>query len=60
MLENGGQAEAFTDKERFDRLEREYEAFARFYKRQWKQTKKEIRKSLLNYAALKGRKNDDE
>ena len=60
MLENGGLEEAFTDKERFDRLEREYEAFTRFYKRQWKQTKKEIRKSLLNYAALKGRKNDDE
>ncbi len=57
----GELVESHTDKEKFDQLEREYEAFTRFYKSQWKKAKREIRKSLLNFEALRGQKgNDDE
>ena len=37
----------FTSKERFEELEREFEAFNRFFKEQWLLTKKAIRKELL-------------
>lgn len=37
----------FTSKERFKELEREFEAFNKFFKTQWAMTKKEIRKQLL-------------
>ena len=36
-----------TSKERFEELEREFEAFNRFFKEQWLLTKKAIRKELL-------------
>ena len=55
---NGETVDGFTDKESFDRLEEEYEAFTRFYKLQWRKTKKEIRKKLLSLDALKGQKGD--
>ena len=54
MAERGAPGESCTDKESFDELEREYAALTRFYKRQWKQAKKEIRKNLLNFEALRG------
>ncbi len=37
----------YTSRERFKELENEYEAFQKFFKKQWKFTKKEIRKTLL-------------
>lgn len=37
----------YTSRERFTELEEEYEAFQKFFKKQWEYTKKEIRKSLL-------------
>jgi chromosome segregation ATPase len=46
----------FTEKEDFDELEKEFEAFERFYESQWDQTKKKIRKSILNFDNLTGRK----
>lgn len=57
----GELADDYADQVSFDQLEREYEAFKRFYKRQWKQAKRKIRKKLLNFEALRGQKgNDDE
>ncbi|MDE6690563.1 MAG: hypothetical protein K2K04_01195, partial [Clostridia bacterium] len=37
----------YTSRERFTELEEEYEAFQKFFKKQWEYTKKEIRKSIL-------------
>ena len=37
----------YTSRERFKELEREYEAFHKFFKKQWDLTKKEIRKTIL-------------
>ena len=37
-----------TDKESFDELERELDVFVEFYKKEWKKTKKRIRKDLIN------------
>ena len=48
-------ADAFTEKEDFDELERELDAFVRFYEKRWGITKKAIRKKLLNYQSLKGK-----
>ena len=50
--------EAFTEKEDFDELEKELEAFVNFYGDRWNKVKKSIRKKLLNYQALKGRKGE--
>ena len=47
-----------TDKERFDELEREHAIYERFYKQQWRETKKSIRKKLLTVENFK--KQDDE
>jgi predicted nucleic acid-binding Zn-ribbon protein len=47
----------FTSKDSFDELEREYEAFTRFFKSQWKKSKKKIRKEMLT---VKNFKNKDE
>ncbi|MBR7161175.1 MAG: DUF2357 domain-containing protein [Clostridia bacterium] len=46
---------AFTEKEDFDELEKELEAFMNFYDDRWDKVKKKIRKRLLNYQSLKGR-----
>ena len=46
--------EAMTDKDSFDELERELEAFIRLYEKVWKQTKRKIRKDLLNPKYIKG------
>ena len=37
----------YTSRERFKELEDEYEAFQKFFKKQWEMTKKEIRKTIL-------------
>ncbi|MDE7087496.1 MAG: hypothetical protein K2O67_04810, partial [Clostridia bacterium] len=37
----------YSSRERFTELEDEYEAFQKFFKRQWEFTKKEIRKTIL-------------
>lgn len=39
--------EDYTTKEKFNELEKEYEAFLKYFKNQWKLTKKQIRMSLL-------------
>jgi hypothetical protein len=55
-IEHGliGADEEYTEKESFDELEKEFEAFTRFYNSQWGATKKKIRKKLLNFENLKG------
>ncbi len=45
--------EEFTDQESFGELEREFDAFVKFYDERWGKTKKKIRKKLLNYESLK-------
>ena len=46
--------EAMTDKDSFDELERELTAFIGLYEKVWKQTKRKIRKDLLNPKYIKG------
>ena len=48
-----GVTEDHTDRERFNELEREYNAFTRVYKEQWEKTKKQIKKNHLNKDNLK-------
>lgn len=50
------EADDFTEKETFDVLEKEFEAFERFYNSQWSKTKRKIRKSILSFDNLTGRK----
>ena len=45
---------AMTEQEQFDELERELEAFVKLYGDVWKQTKRKIRKELLNPKYIKG------
>lgn len=45
----------YTSRERFKELEREYEAFHKFFTGQWEITKKEIRKTILRNADKKGK-----
>jgi chromosome segregation ATPase len=44
----------YTEKEHFDGLEIEFNAFNKFYKKCWNMAKKEIRKDMLNYKTLVG------
>jgi hypothetical protein len=56
-LEGGVTAEeldSMTDRDSFENLERELEAFVGLYERVWKQTKRKIRKDLLNLKYIKG------
>ncbi len=46
--------EAMTEKDSFDELERELEAFIELYESVWKQTKRKIRRDLLNPKYIKG------
>lgn len=46
--------EDFTEQEKFEQLEKEFEIFAKFYRSNWNKTKKKIRQQLLNYKYLKG------
>lgn len=45
----------FTEQESFGELEKEFEAFVKFYDGRWKIAKSKIRKKLLNFQSLKGR-----
>lgn len=45
----------YTSRERFKELEREYEAFHKFFTGQWEFTKKEIRKNILRNSDKKGK-----
>ena len=42
-----GKDEEHTSKAEFEELEKEYEAFEKFFKSQWQKTKKRIRKDIL-------------
>lgn len=42
----------FTSKEQFQMLEKEYASFQKFFDGEWKKTKKQIRKELLNMSNL--------
>ena len=55
-----GEADDFSTKESFDRLEKELGAFIRFYDKQWGKTKKKIRKDLLNLKNLKGQDGEED
>lgn len=48
------ESEDFTDQLPFEQLEREFQAFAKFYQKNWSKTKKKIRSQLLNYKYLRG------
>jgi len=52
----GGITEDYTSRERFNELEREYNAFTKLYKKQWAETKKQIKKNHLNMENIKGQK----
>ena len=54
----GGITENYTDRERFNELECEYNAFTQLYKQQWKETKKEIKKQHLNVDNLRDKKGE--
>lgn len=59
----GGVTENYTDRDRFNELEREYKAFTHLYKEQWELTKKEIKKKHLNLKNLRAKpdkKKDEE
>ncbi len=59
-VQRGEELGEFTDKESFDELERQYNAFLRFYKKEWQKAKKQIRKNVLNLENLRKKKDDDE
>lgn len=44
----GAEQEEFTTEEGFDEIERQYQAFKRFFKTEWKAAKKQIRKEFLS------------
>ena len=50
----GGVNRDYTDRESFDELEKEYQAFTKIYKDQWSKAKKTIRKRHLNAENIKG------
>ena len=47
--------DTYIDKESFDELEREYEAFTKFFKSQWKKSRKNIRKEMLTVKNFKNK-----
>ncbi len=49
----------YTSRDRFTELEQEYEAFQKFFKKQWEFTKKEIRKTILWTKEEKKKRNGD-
>ena len=51
----GGITEDYTSRERFNELEREYNAFTRLYKRQWTKTKQQIKKNHINMENIKAK-----
>ena len=55
----GGVERDFTDKDSFDELENEYNAFRQLYKEQWAKAKHTIRKKHINKQNIKGQTEDD-
>lgn len=55
----GGVDRDYIDKESFNELEREYNAFTRIYKEQWVKAKKNIRKRILSKENIRGQKEQD-
>ena len=58
----GGITEDYTSREKFNELEREYNAFTKLYKNQWTKTKKQIKKNHINMeniTAKNGKKGND-
>lgn len=47
--------ERYTSEQEFDELERQYLAFRRFYEKNWRLTKKGIRRSILSLANIRGK-----
>ena len=52
----GGITEDYTERDRFNELEKEYAAFTKVYNQQWEKTKKQIKKNNLNFKNLRGQK----
>ena len=52
----GGIEGDYTSRDRFNELEREYNAFTALYRKQWEETKKSIKKQHLNLNNLKAQK----
>ncbi len=50
--------EALAEKEGFDELERELDAFVHFYKSEWTRAKRKIRRDLINLKSIKGQSGD--
>ena len=60
LLENGCLTEEdLSDKESFEELEKQYEAFRKFYKSQWGKAKKKIRREILSIENLKALNKQD-
>ena len=55
----GGITDSYTDRESFNELEREYNAFTQLYKQQWKKTKKDIKKQHLSVDNLRVKKQNN-
>ena len=49
----------YSSRERFVELEREFEAFQRFFKGQWKITKKEIKREVYAESRAKTKQEDN-
>lgn len=47
--------ETYTSAQEFDELERQYLAFRRFYEKNWRLTKKGIRRSILSLSNIRGK-----
>ena len=52
----GGISGDYTDRDSFNELEREYQAFTRVYMEQWEKTKKQIQKNHLSMKNLRAKK----
>jgi len=55
----GGVERDMTDRDSFNKLENEYNAFKRLYKEQWEKTKKQIRQKHLNTKNIRGNKENE-
>lgn len=53
-----GEDESYTSEQEFDELEKQYQAFRRFYEENWRAAKKKIRKSLLTIENFRKKKTD--
>jgi hypothetical protein len=51
--------DVYTSRDDFYELEAEYECFTKFFKEEWKRTKKQIRRDLLNIKNFKDKDGQD-